>query len=70
MRALQVDRLQRRRGLAEGCKGLSSGSPLPMVASSPGPLFISCFERPGMLANVPMSASIPCQHAGSDAHTC
>ena len=30
MRALQVDRLQRRRGLADGCKGLSSGSPHPM----------------------------------------
>ena len=30
MRALQVDRLQRRRDLADGCKGLSSGSPLPM----------------------------------------
>ena len=43
MRALQVDRLQRRRDLAaaetgetgrhgdsNGCKGLSSGSPLPM----------------------------------------
>ena len=30
LRALQVDRLQRRRDLADGCKGLSSGSPLPM----------------------------------------
>ena len=30
MRALQMDRLQRRRDLADGCKGLSSGSPLPM----------------------------------------
>ena len=30
MRALQVDTLQRRRDLADGCKGLSSGSPLPM----------------------------------------
>ena len=30
MRALQVERLQRRRDLADGCKGLSSGSPLPM----------------------------------------
>ena len=30
MRALQVDMLQRRRDLADGCKGLSSGSPLPM----------------------------------------
>ena len=29
MRALQ-DRLQKRRDLADGCKGLSSGSPLPM----------------------------------------
>ena len=28
MRALQVDRLQR--DLADGCKGLSSSSPLPM----------------------------------------
>ena len=30
MRALQVDRLQRKRDLADGCKGLSSGSSLPM----------------------------------------
>ena len=30
MRALQMDMLQRRRDLADGCKGLSSGSPLPM----------------------------------------
>ena len=30
MRALQVERLQRRRDLADGCKGLSSGLPLPM----------------------------------------
>ena len=30
MRALQVDRLQRRRDLADGCKGISSGLPLPM----------------------------------------
>ena len=29
MRALQVDRLQWRRDLADGCKGLSSGLPLP-----------------------------------------
>ena len=33
MRALQVDRLQEE-GLADGCKGLSSGSPLPMGFNS------------------------------------
>ena len=40
MRALQVDRLQRRRDLADGCKGLSSGSPLLMEFHSSS--YISC----------------------------
>ena len=50
MRALQVDRLQRRRDLADGCKGLSSGSPLPMgFRSSSHNYAISCEKTLNLL---------------------